>query len=145
MVEVIVVLLVIAILAAIGWAGVRSARTTGTLSVAIATAHSYANAADGFARDHEGRYPDAPGSIDWPEPDAGPKSQLLGAKGYLRTVPEAVQDDTVVVGPRGDAAAGIVYRPVGTGYEIILDVRNRDECAIRGGGATGSIVECSRR
>lgn len=146
--EILIVLFLIAVMLTIGLHGIRSARSAGTLNVAIASAQDYASAIDRFRRDHNGRYPRPPGSADWPGGDdaiRGPRSASLGTNTYLRKVPEAVQSGIVVIGARGDAAAGLNYRTVGTGYEIVVDVRDRTPCALRGGGAAGVTPTCSKR
>lgn len=149
LVEVMVVVLIVLVLVAIGYSGIKSAQSGGRLVTTIAAAQDYASAADRFRRDHNGRYPDPPGSRDWPGGRAakqGPRAAALGTSTYLRRVPEAVQNGVVVIGPRGRAPAGIRYRRSGTGYEIIVDVANRPPCALRGGGATGtSPPTCSTR
>lgn len=149
LIEVLVVVLIILVLVAIGFGAIKSSQSAGRLITTIAAAQDYAGAVDRFRRDHNGRYPNPPGSTDWPGGAAakqGPRSAALGTSTYLRRVPEAVQGGVVVIGARGGAPAGIVYRRSGSGYEIIVDVLNRPPCALRGGGATGTTPPtCSKR
>lgn len=149
LVEIVVVLLIIAITLSIGFNAIRSARQAGTLNAAVSTAQEYANAADRFRRDHDGRYPGAPGSADWPsaERDKGPKASnnLLGAQTYLKQVPEAVQSGTISIESSPTAAAWLEYRPRGSGFEITVRFQSgRDPCSIVGGGATASNPVCSK-
>ncbi len=152
MVELLVVMVIAAILMAVGIASVHTSRATGRTLGALSTAHAYANAIDLFARDHRGRYPAAPGSADWPTggkfgAGGGPAADVLGDRRYyLRAVPESVQNDSVTFSSTGPAR--LSYRQVagGAGYELTLTVDGRPPCVVRGGDAgTASAPECGRR
>lgn len=151
MVELLVVILIVGILSAIAINSVRSARATGQRFDAVAAAHSYANAADRFARDHGGRYPGGPPSNDWPKAKAGPFANILGVpKPYMPRAPESVQDGSVVIGAKVDPArSSITYASVnqGTGYVMRITVPGRPACSITGGNASGVKIppRCARR
>lgn len=149
LIEVVVVLVIVAVLIALGMAGISSSRSSGQLLSATSAANAYANALDGFARDHRGRYPANVGSADWSTPASkGPVSGLLGSTTpYLKTVPESVQDGSITFGTLASGPS-ITYTQLGggTGYELVVTVPKRPTCSIRGGDTTSSTLpECSRR
>jgi prepilin-type N-terminal cleavage/methylation domain-containing protein len=131
LVEVLVVLLIIAILLAIGIAGIRSARSSGQAIAATSAAQAYADAADAFAREHDG----------------GPKSDILGQrKFYLKRTPEAVQDGIVTVGEAGPARIDYTMTGNGTGYVLTVTIEGKDApCVINGGAAPDTGNRCSKR
>lgn len=154
LVELLVVLLIAGILLSLSFYALGSARKSGRHIAAVAAANAYADAADRFAREHEGRYPAAPGArgpsgVDWDggaQARRGPKSDVLGrVKYYLRTVPEAVQDGSVAFGRSGPAR--IDYRPSagGTGFVMTVTVAGSTPCVITGGAATDARKACSKR
>jgi type II secretory pathway pseudopilin PulG len=145
LVEVLVALCIIGILMAVSIYSIHGARKSGRYLAAVAVAHAYANAADMFARDHDGRYPAAPGSADWPNAVRGPVAQQLGTMNrYLRSVPESVQSGQVGVHA---GATRITYENVGgTGYRIQVTAPGDTPCALTGGSATiGTMRACSTR
>lgn len=156
LVEILIVVLIMLILVCLGIYGVASSRRSGNTLMAISVAQAYADAADRFAREHDGFYPAAPGEtgaggMDW-EGGAGaargPKSDTLGQrKFYLRSIPEAVQDKRVVIGSRGSAVARIEYlsTPNRRGYRIRVTITGQPPCTITGGSARDSGRQCSRR
>lgn len=156
LVEILVVLVIILILMSLGLYGVSSARRSGNTVMATSVAQAYADAADRFAREHDGFYPAAPGEsgptgMDW-EGGAGaargPKSDTLGQrKFYLRSIPEAVQDERVVFGSGGSAIARIEYVSTTNrrGYTLRVTVDDQPPCSITGGNAADSGRQCSRR
>ena len=107
LVEIIVVLVIVAILASLAVMSLGSSRSTGQTFNAVAAANAYANAADRFARDHNGRYPRAPGDpVDWPNVKKGPSASVLGeSRHYLPRIPESIQDGSVVLGTSSTPAA----------------------------------------
>jgi prepilin-type N-terminal cleavage/methylation domain-containing protein len=154
LVEVLVVLLIVAILLTLAMYSVRSARRTGRLVATVSAAHAYADAADAFAREHDGRYPAAPGvsgpaGIDWPggaDMRRGPQSEALGEeKYYLKRVPEAVQDGSVEIGSSGLARFSYAPTGGGTGYVITVQVDGQPACTISGGAAPVGTLPCSKR
>lgn len=155
LVEVLVVLLIIAILLAIGIAGIRSARSSGHAIAATSAAQAYADAADAFARDHDGRYPSGPGvagpeGTDWDggaSARRGPKSDILGQrKFYLKRTPEAVQDGIVTVGEAGPARIDYTMTGNGTGYVLTVTIEGEDApCVINGGATPDTGNRCSKR
>lgn len=150
MVELLVVLVITAILAGIAIMGLGSSRATGQTFNAVAVANAYASAADRFARDHNGRYPRAPGdATDWPNVRRGPSAPVLARERfYLSRVPESVQDGSVVLGA-STTKPSVTYTQLGrgAGYEFIVSVPGRPACHIVGGTSTGasSLQTCSRR
>lgn len=156
LVEILVVLVILAIFVCLGLYGIGSARKSGNSLMAISVAQAYADAADRFAREHDGFYPAAPGEsgpggMDW-EGGAGaaqgPKSDALGQrKFYLRSIPEAVQDKRVVIGSGGNAVARIEYVPTPDrrGYTLRVTINDVPPCSITGGSAPDSGRQCSRR
>lgn len=156
-IELAVVCLIVMILIAVTIFSVSSSRAGGQMMAARAAAQAYANAADDFARDHQGRYPGALGSDDWPKVQGsfenGPVASVLASgagRKYLRRVPEAVQSDQLEVAAVGTMAqdgAIMTYRPAaqGRGYIIQLQVPGREPCQIYGGSATGTIRNCAPR
>lgn len=147
--ELLVAMTIIAILMTAAMYGVRSARTSGSSIAAVTAAHAYADAADSFAREHDGRYPGAPGSEDWAggaEAAKGPMDEILGERRYyLRRIPEAVQGGSVSIG--GSGAAAISYAPSPQGYVITVSVADHaaGPCVILGGTATSTLRTCTKR
>ena len=148
LVEILVVLVLIAIITGLGVVSIGSSRSSGQRMASVSVANAYAQAADRFARDHGGRYPDAPPSTDWGPAKRGPVATILGTKRfYLRQVPEAVQDGTVLVHSSASDKPSIVYSAIdgNNGYEIRVRVPGKDPCIIRGGstnGATSGVEPC---
>ncbi len=146
--EIVAVLLIIAIILSIGLSMLRSSRGAGRALSALTVAHAYGDAVDAFAREHRGRFPEAPGSTDWSDAERGPEAGPLGdVRYYLRRTPEPVQDGTVTMGGSGDAV--LTYRQLGNGagYEIEVAVTGRPPCVVRGGSPTvaSGTAECGRR
>jgi type II secretory pathway pseudopilin PulG len=142
--ELIVVMAIIIILMGLGVLGIQNARSTGSLALAISTARAYEQAIDRFAAAHGGRVPAV--GTDWPTTAEGaargPVADVMGTKRFfMRSVPESVQSDRVLVGvgtaptaPAGEST--ITYLIDGTGYRIEIRARNRPPCAVYGlGGA----------
>lgn len=152
LIEIIVVLVLIAIMMGVAIFSIRSSRNAGSALAAIAAAQAYADAADSFARDHDGRYPGAHGSTDWPGGAAaarGPFDDALGERRfYLKQVPEAVQDQRIGVGApvrTGQPYFAYAQTGGGTGYRITLHVPGRPTCVINGGATPDTGARCSRR
>ena len=145
--ELVVVMVIVAILMSIGLYSLRSAEKSGTTAAAVAAAHAYADAAEAFAREHDGRYPEAIGSDDWPggkETQRGPRAAVLGEeRTYLRTVPEAIQDGRITIG--SGTSSLVRYVPADPGYTFEIRVPHTKPCAVTGGGATSTLRSCSRR
>lgn len=134
MIEIIVVMAIILVLLGIGVLTLRSSRESSNGAVLRATASSYAEAVESFARDNAGRYPRAVGSADWPVAGEGPRSPLarrLGGR-YLRTIPDAVQDGRVRIGADGKIGRiDMIARADRSGYELrVLDVDGQVICAL---------------
>lgn len=149
-VELMVVLLIAAILMGISMYGVRSARKSGRHVAAVSTAQAYADAADRFAREHDGRYPAAPGgTVDWDggaNAQRGPKSDSLGTiRYYLRDVPEEVQDGRITIQQPGPASIQYQQTGGGTGFIMTVTIQDSTPCVVLGGAATSSVRACSRR
>lgn len=139
-------MLIVGVLASISLYAVRSARSSGNSALATSTANAYADAIDRFARDHDGRYPAAIGSTDWPDAVRGPFARVLGEhRLYLRSIPESVQTGQVTIGG-GAGDYRIDYRPQPGGYLLEVTRRDQDPCVIVGGAASADgRTECSRR
>ncbi len=152
--ELLVTMLIIGILISAGVYSIRSARTSGEFTSALASAHAYADSVDAYAREHGDRYPTFP-SAQWPadSADNGPIDLRISSMPhqYLRRVPENVQAKSVLFAATPDATKPtIVYvsENQGTGYRIEVHVPSSESstCAIRGGNATSSSPkDCSGR
>jgi len=154
MVEILVVMLIATILMGISIYGVRSARTSGRHLATVAVANNYATAAEKFARDHEGRFPNSPGaanadgSIDWDPADLehGPKSDILGQRRfYLGSVPEGIQTKRVTIGGSGATRFDYASSGSGTGFVITVRVEGSAPCTIVGGDQAEVGKACSKR
>ena len=145
MMELLAVLVIVAILMALGVWAVGSARSSGEVTAGVAVANAYGNAIDQFARDHSGRFPDGPGSAEWPEAAAGPRDDSLGVdKGYLRSVPQAVTSGQVSFHGSSDAEIELTYERTGDGYALVIAQDGEELCAV-GAGNLGGREPCSNR
>jgi prepilin-type N-terminal cleavage/methylation domain-containing protein len=150
LVELLVVMVIILIMGTFALLSAGNSRSAGRSSSAIAAANAYADSIDRFAREHQGRFPAAPGSVDWPggaEARKGPVADVLGEKRtYLRTVPESIQSNSVTFGTPSDAAVTYAASANGASYELVVTVKDRPTCAIRGGTTKLSThIDCTKR
>ncbi|MCW2956249.1 MAG: hypothetical protein JWO69_1118 [Thermoleophilia bacterium] len=123
LVELIVVMVIVAILAAITMMSFGSSKDAANRGKVVAVAQSYDQAIASFALDHTGRMP-VPGSRDWPTVTRGPVEPSITVGGaqqpYMRTIPEAVGDGVVAVQTtRPTAGQAKAANTVGTVYVAI--------------------------
>lgn len=157
LIEILVVMVIVAILMALAVWGIAGSRASGRWVGATTAAQAYADAADDFARDHNGRYPAGPGSGDWPSSPAselirGPRAAALGTRGtYLRRVPESIQDRSITIGSTPSSMLRYVQMAdggtPGSGYRIEIRVLGRPACAVYGGQSAPvpGLRRCSER
>lgn len=150
--EIIVVLCIIAVLLPIGLLSLRGARNNGNAMQTNTIAQHYADAVDRFAREHAGRYPKPQGSQEWASGTAGwkgPMSMVLGERRYyLRSTPESIQSQAVLLGATSTSKPSITYAASANGdsYELTVAVPDLPSCVIRGGAKTlSALKECSIR
>ncbi|MCW2959619.1 MAG: hypothetical protein JWM25_1247 [Thermoleophilia bacterium] len=120
LVEILVVIVILAILMAVSLGTLRGSKDAGSTTRVLGAATSYVDAIEQFSKDARGRYPRAIGSVDWPTGTVGPVSALARGNGeYLRSVPEAVQQQVVGVGSAGrDGRLNYVPTAARNGYEL---------------------------
>lgn len=133
LIEIIVVLVLLIILLGVGIGMMRSSRGAGHSTALISTGLAYRDAIEQFASDHAGRFPRAVATTDWPVANDGPVDPLArrGSGRYMRTLPEPVQAEHVLVGQDGSWGR-IDYFPNGdrSGYQLRLrTVDGTDLCS----------------
>lgn len=138
LVEVLIVMIILSMMIGIGIFGLSSTRKSSNSTNAMSAATAYVDAIDQFRLAHGGRVPQM-GSADWPTSsakarNAGPINAGNGKKAYLKTLPESVDQGTVVIAPYGSGITGnsnsarVLYGVIGTSsntsqYALIVQKR----------------------
>lgn len=144
LVEVMVVVLIIMIMAAIGLTSLRGSKHAAAFRAASAAAASYSDAVEAYMADN-GQTPPAIGTTSWP---ASPRTRLLGGpvdvllldgsgspRRYMpQSVPDAVDSGLVDFSPAGAPVTGsprarITYAVSGATY--VLEVETVDSPVLR--------------
>lgn len=148
--EIIVVLVIIGIMLAVGFASMRGSHARANSAKAKSVAIQLGEAIQQFQRDHGGRPPGQPGTVDWGNRWVSPVDRGNGNKPYvsgtsvdaLATNAVSLETTAGAAGPGASAIARIRYyeNPAANLYALVVyinrDGTRRPVCWVSGGDAS---------